>query len=235
MKVQTSFCVHVFVFKNFYIHLHTEDKVMEILNKDLEKYLSEIIPERDAVLTDMEAFASSREFPIVGPLVGRLLYITAKSMKANRVLELGSGFGYSAYWFAKAIGKDGKVVCTEGNRDNEMLAMNYFKRGNISDRIEFHVGDALRLIDKLDGEFDIIFNDIDKENYPKAMKKAIPKLRKGGLLIADNVLWSGRILDKKPDAATAGILTFNRMIYSSKELFTSIIPLRDGISLSMKL
>lgn len=206
-----------------------------IVNPDLEKYLTEIIPDRDAVLTDMESYASGREFPIVGPLVGRLLYIIARAMQAKRVLELGSGFGYSAYWFAKAVGKDGKVICTEGSEENHRLAMNYFKRGNVADQIEFHVGDALKLIDKFDGEFDIIFNDIDKTNYPKALKKALPKLRRGGLFIADNVLWSGRILDRKPDAAAAGILTFNRMIYSSKELFTSIVPLRDGVSISLKL
>ncbi len=206
-----------------------------IINSDLEKYLTEIIPDRDAVLSDMESYGASREFPIVGPLVGRLLYIIAKAMHAKRVLELGSGFGYSAYWFAKAVGKDGRVVCTEESEENEKLAWGYFKRGNVSDRIEFHVGDALKLVDQIDGDFDIIFNDIDKANYPKALKKVLPKLRKGGLLIADNVLWSGKILEKKPDAATAGILTFNRMIYTSKELLTSIVPLRDGISISLKL
>ncbi|HWP82071.1 MAG TPA: O-methyltransferase [Bacteroidota bacterium] len=206
-----------------------------IIDSQIERYLTEIIPDRDAVLSDMEEFAASREFPIVGPLVGRMLYIIAKAMNAKRILEMGSGFGYSAYWFAKAIGKDGKVICTEGSSENEKLAASYFKRGNISDRIEFHVGDALKLIDKIDGEFDIIFNDIDKSEYPKALKKAVPRLRKGGLLISDNVLWSGKILQKKPDAATAGILTFNRMIYTSKELFTTIIPLRDGVSISLKL
>lgn len=209
--------------------------LMEIVNSDIEKYLTEIIPERDPVLTDMEEFATRREFPIVGPLVGRLLYILATSMKAKRVLELGSGYGYSAYWFAKAVGKDGKVICTDGSEENRNRAMEYFKRGKILERVEFHVGDALKLIDAFEGEFDIIFNDIDKAQYPKAFRKIHPKLRKGGLLISDNVLWSGRILDKKPDTATAGIVTFNRMLYASKDFFTSIIPLRDGVSVSVKL
>ncbi len=207
---------------------------MEILNPDIERYLGEIIPERDPVLSDMEEFAAAREFPIIGPLVGRLLYIFARSMQAKRILEMGSGFGYSAYWFAKAIGKDGLVICTDGSVENESRAQEYFKRGRIADRVEFHVGDALTIVDTLKGEFDIIFIDIDKHQYPKALKKAVPRLRTGGLLIADNVLWSGRILDKKPDAATAGIITFNRMIYASKELLTSIVPLRDGVSISVK-
>ncbi len=206
-----------------------------LINPDIEKYLTDIIPDRDAVLSDMESYATKRDFPIVGPLVGRLLYIIATAMNAKRVLELGSGFGYSGYWFAKAVGHDGRVVCTDGSAENEKLALGYFEHGKVSDRIEFRVGDALKLVDEIDGEFDIIFNDIDKANYPKALKKALPKLRKGGLFIADNVLWSGKILEKKPDEATAGILTFNRMIYTSKELFTSIVPLRDGVSISLKL
>jgi predicted O-methyltransferase YrrM len=116
-----------------------------------------------------------------------------------------------------------------------MRAIEYFTRGRIVERIEFHVGDALKLVDSFDGEFDIIFNDIDKAQYPKALRKALPKLKKGGLFIADNVLWSGRILDKRPDTATAGIVTFNRMLFASKDLFTSIVPLRDGVSVSVKL
>ncbi len=208
---------------------------MDIVNSDIEKYLTEIIPERDPVLTDMEAFAASREFPIVGPLVGRLLYLLATAMNAKRVLELGSGYGYSAYWFAKAVGKDGKVICTDESEEHRQRAAEYFKRGRVLERIEFHVGDALKLIDSFDGEFDIIFNDIDKAHYPKVVRKVIPRLRKGGLFISDNVLWSGRILDKKPDTATAGIVTFNRMLFASKDFFTSIIPLRDGVAVSIKI
>jgi caffeoyl-CoA O-methyltransferase len=214
---------------------HNAEATMDIINHQLEDYLHEIIPERDPVLSDMEDFAKRREFPIVGPLVGRLLYILARSSGATRVLELGSGFGYSAYWFAKALGKEGKVICTDGSLENESRAAEYFKRGRIADRIEYHVGDALKVSDSLEGEFDIIFIDIDKAQYPRAFRKSLPKLKKGGLLIADNVLWGGKILDKRPDKATAGIITFNRMLYSSKDLLTSIIPLRDGLSLSVRL
>jgi predicted O-methyltransferase YrrM len=222
--------------KKLYIMFVGEpEKRMNLVNTDIEKYLTEIIPERDPVLSDMEEFAAGREFPIIGPLVGRLLYILTISTKAKRILELGSGYGYSAYWFAKAAGKDGTVICTDGSAENRTRAIEYFTRGRIVERIEFHVGDALKLVDSFDGEFDIIFNDIDKAQYPKALRKALPKLKKGGLFIADNVLWSGRILDKRPDTATAGIVTFNRMLFASKDLFTSIVPLRDGVSVSVKL
>ena len=208
---------------------------MEIVNSHIIDYLLNVTPERDEVLRDMEDYALGRKFPIIGPLVGRLLFLLAKTTQARRVFEFGSGFGYSAYWFAKALGKDGEVYCTEGNPDNAELAKGYFSRGKISNRVTFLVGNALKLIDTIEGEFDIIFNDVDKHQYPKAFRKALPRLRKGGILVSDNVLWSGKVLNTNPDADTAGILTYNRLIYSSKELFSTILPLRDGISVTIKL
>src|ERR1041385_68985 len=207
---------------------------MDIVHANIVEYLLNVTPDSDPVLDDMERYALERNFPIIGPLVGRMLFILAQSVQAKRVLELGSGYGYSAYWFAKAIGKEGEVICTEGNADNARQAKEHFRRGKISNKINFLVGDALKLIDTVEGQFDIIFNDIDKFQYPKAFRKALPRLRKGGLLISDNVLWSGKILDRKPDRDTAGILTYNRLIYSSRDLFSTIIPLRDGVSISIK-
>lgn len=208
---------------------------MDIVNPDIVEYLLNITPERDEVLSDMEELAVEKNFPIVGPLVGRTLYVFALAIQARRVLELGSGYGYSAYWFAKAIGKDGTVICTDESPTNAERAREYFRRGKLAGKMDFHVGDALKIMDDLDGTFDIIFNDLDKYQYPKAFRKALPRLRKGGLLISDNVLWHGRVLDKKPDSDTAGILTYNRLIYSSKDLFTTILPIRDGVSVSIKL
>lgn len=208
---------------------------MDIINAHIVDYLLSVTPDRDSVLDDMEEYALARNFPIVGPLVGRFLYSIAKAIDARRVLELGSGFGYSAYWFAKAIARNGKVICTESDPDNVEHAQAYLQRGKLAGKVEFITGDALKLIDEIDGPFDIIFNDVDKHQYPRVFRKALPKLRKGGLLLSDNVLWSGRILQDKPDSNTAGILTYNRLVYSSKDLFTTIIPLRDGVSLSVKL
>lgn len=208
---------------------------MDILNPQIENYLLDIIPDRDQVLTDMEKYAQENNFPIVGPLVGRFLYLIAQATGAKRILELGSGFGYSAYWFAKATGKDGLVLCTDSNPENAERAKEFFKRGRISNRLQFHVGEALSIFNILEGEFDIIFNDMDKELYPKLLRKAIPRLRKGGLLISDNAFWKGKILDKNPDSSTAGILTYTRMAYASRELFNTIVPLRDGIIVSIKL
>lgn len=217
--------------KNF---LYIQNR-MDIVNPDIVEYLLNITPERDEVLSDMEELAVEKNFPIVGPLVGRTLFMLAQAIQAKRILELGSGYGYSAYWFAKAIGKEGTVICTDADAVNAERAREYFRRGKLSGKIDFRVGDALKIIDDLDGTFDIIFNDLDKHQYPKAFRKSVPKLRKGGLLVSDNVLWHGKVLDKKPDTDTAGILTYNRLIYSSKDLFTTIVPLRDGISVSIKM
>lgn len=208
---------------------------MDIIHPNIVEYLINVTPERDQVLEDMERYALEHSFPIVGTLVGRMLYLLAQTIQAKRVLELGSGFGYSAYWFAKAMPKDGEVICTEGNIENTQRGEEYMRRGKVEGKVKFLVGDALKLVDGIEGQFDIIFNDIEKHQYPKAFRKVLPRLRKGGLLISDNVLRDGKILDRKPDAGTAGILTYNRLIYSSKDLFSTIIPLRDGVSVSIKL
>ena len=206
-----------------------------IVNPEIEEYLHKITPERDAVLREMEALGDELDFPIVGPLVGRLLYTLTKCLGARRILELGSGFGYSAYWFSMALPASGRVVCTESEKANADLAISFFKKAGIEDKIEYHIGDALKEIDEIEGEFGIIFNDINKHQYPEAFRKAVPRLRKGGLFISDNVLWSGRVLDEKPDASTAAIIEFTRLLYSSNKLFTTIIPVRDGVSVSIKL
>lgn len=208
---------------------------LDIVNSQIEQYLKDVTPDRDVILGEMEAYAKEINFPIVGPLVGRLLFILASSINAKRILELGSGFGYSAYWFAKATGDDAKIICTETKEANALRAKTLFVRGQIDHKIDFRVGNALDVLSDVQGEFDIIFNDIDKKDYPKALTMSIPKLRKGGLFICDNVLWHGRVLAEKPDEDTAAILTLNRLLYSMSEIFSTIIPLRDGVSISIKL
>ncbi len=208
---------------------------VEIINPLLEQYMKDITPERDVILSEMEAYAKEINFPIVGPLVGRLLAVLAQSINAKTILELGSGFGYSACWFAKATGDDATIICTETKEQNARRAREAFVRGKIDHKIDFRVGNALDILSEVQGEFDIIFNDIDKKDYPKALTMSIPKLRKGGLFITDNVLWHGRVLAEKPDEDTAAILTLNRMLYSNPNIFSTILPLRDGVSVSVKL
>ncbi len=207
---------------------------MDITHPAVDAYLHALTPDRDPVLQEMERIAAQQRFPIVGPLVGRLLYQLTIISGARRVLEFGSGFGYSAYWFAKALPSGGVVVCTEGSGERVEMMRASFRRGGMERKLEAHVGDALEVIDRLDGPFDVIFNDIDKERYPEALRKALPLLRDGGLFVSDNVLWGGSVTtnERRPDALA--IQEFNRTLYGTPGLWTTILPLRDGVSVSVK-
>lgn len=208
---------------------------MNIVHPRIEEFLLGLTPKRDRILAEMEALGESRGFPIVGPLVGRFLYALVKAARARRVLEMGSGFGYSAYWFAMAVGPRGKVILTEDADDNAELARRFLKRGGLLSRTRIEVGDALQIIDRLPGTFDLIFIDVEKEMYPRALKKALSRVPVGGLIVTDNVLWSGRFLEGDREPSTLGVQTFLRDSYRSRRLWTTVLPLRDGVALSVKL
>jgi len=207
----------------------------EITTEAVERYVYAMLPERDEVLAHMEAEAVKRNVPIVGPAVGRVLHQLAMISRAKTVFELGSAIGYSTIWWARAVGKDGQVTYTDSDHKNANEARGYFEKAGVADRIAIKVGDALELLSEEKREFDIIFCDIDKEDYPRALRLALPRIRKGGLLVADNVLWSGRVAEKDPkEASTKAIQEFNRLLYSSPELFTTILPIRDGVAVAVK-
>ncbi len=207
----------------------------DITNSAVDDYLYSLLPPRDAVLTAMEAEATKRKIPIVGPAVARILHQLALMIGAKTVFEMGSAIGYSTIWWARAVGEGGRVYYTDGDRQNADEARKYFERAGVADRIEVKVGDALELISEQTQQFDIIFNDIDKTDYPRAMKLALPKLRKGGLFVTDNVLWSGRVADARDkDVATKAIREHNRALYENAELFSTILPIRDGVSVALK-
>ena len=205
-----------------------------ITNPQVDDYLYSLLPARDEVLTEMEAEAGKRNIPIVGPVVASALHQLALMIGAKSVFEMGSAIGYSTIWWARAVGPGGLVFYTDGDHKNTDEARGYFKRAGVIDRINLQTGDALELISEQKQEFDIVFCDIDKSDYPRALKLALPRLRKGGLFVADNVLWSGRVTDKKPDDVTRAILQFNRALYDSSELFTTIMPVRDGLAVAVK-
>jgi predicted O-methyltransferase YrrM len=206
-----------------------------IVNPDIEEYLRNLAPVEDGILEEMEELGRERNFPIIGPLVGILLYQLAVMIGAKKIFEMGSGFGYSAYWFAKAIEGEGLVVFTELSEKNARLAKGFFRRGRVEKKIKIHIGDSIKILEQTEEEFDIIFNDIDKEYYPLVVDKAYKKLRRGGLFITDNVLWYGRVLTEDLSPSVKGIKEFTRLLLSEKGFLTTIIPIRDGISLSVKL
>ena len=206
----------------------------DILYPPVEKYMDKLLPKRDAVLTEMEKYAKQRNIPIIGPACGRLLYLLAQISGAKRIFEMGSAIGYSTIWLARAAGPDAQIYYTDGDSENAARARDNFCRGGVEDRIKLLVGDAVELIDTVTGDFDLIFIDVDKPQYPAALGKAVPRLRSGGLLITDNVLWSGRTARPAKDVRTRAIQKFNKMIYASTELFPVIVPLRDGVAVCRK-
>lgn len=205
---------------------------MNIVDPRLERYLEGLLDDPDPVQREMEELARQRGFPIVGPLVGRLLMLLAKATSARRILELGSGFGYSALWFARALPDDGEIILTEYDSEDSERSRGFLAGAGLAGKATFLVGDALLLVDSVHGPFDIVFIDVDKEQYPAALDKALPLLRLGGLLIADNVLWQGRVVDEKPpEPSTAGVLEFNRRIHADPRLEVAMVPLRDGLAI----
>ncbi len=206
-----------------------------IVNPEIETYLKELSPVEDPIIQEMETLAEQLDFPIIGSLVGKFLYQITKISKAKKIFELGSGFGYSAYWFSKALENEGYVFCTEISEDNHKIALNFLKKSEYFNNIKFEVGDGLSILKQQKENFDIILNDIDKEYYPDVIEIAAKKLSPGGLLITDNMLWFGRVLSNDKTPSTIGVKKFTEIILSRKDFITTIIPIRDGISISLKI
>jgi len=201
---------------------------------EVEDYLYAMLPPRDEVLAEMESDAAKNDVAIVGPAVARVLYQLATICGARKIFEMGSAIGYSTIWWARAVGDGGRVVYTDGDPKRADKARRYFDRAGVSSRISVRVGDALEFLSEEKETYDIIFNDIDKVDYPRVFRLALPRLKSGGLFITDNVLWSGRVAKANPDATTRAILEFNKLIYESKDLFTTILPIRDGVAVCVK-
>ena len=208
-----------------------------ITDPEIEKYFYGLLPARDAVLAEMERQAAERSIPIVGPAVGRVFYQYAQLLGAQRIFEMGSAIGYSTVWWARGAGPGATVHYSDGDPKNAEEARGYFEQAGVADRIQILVGNSLDLIQQTEGEFDIIFNDVDKRYYPEVLKLAVPRLRQGGLFITDNVLWSGRVTRpvEPDDRNTPAIQEFNRQLYNTRKLWTTILPLRDGLGVCLKL
>jgi caffeoyl-CoA O-methyltransferase len=206
-----------------------------ITESAIDEYMLSILPPRDSVLREMEAQAAKRDIPIVGPAVGRVLFQYAQLINAKKVFELGSAIGYSTLWLARAVGEDGEVFYTDCDPKNADEASGYFRRAGVAERIHIGVGDALEQLALRQREFDVIFNDVDKEYYPRVLDLVPNHLRRGGLFITDNVLWSGHVTQPETkDETTRAIQEFNKRLYATKDFFTTILPLRDGLAVAMK-
>ncbi len=211
-------------------------KPLDIVHPKVARYLESLVPPRDAVMAEMEARAAREGIPIVGPLVGRLFYQLALMTGAQRVMELGSAIGYSTMWWARGMGDGGEVWYTDASEDNARDAIAYCERGGVAHRVHFMIGDAVKCMAKVRGKFDIVFCDIDKPGYPAALRAALPRLRKGGLLVVDNTLWKGWVTSRwRGGPSTKAVRRLNQLTYASDDrAFTVVLPLRDGVTVVVK-
>ena len=207
---------------------------MDIVAPVIEEYLRRVAPSGDPVQREMEALAEKRRFPIVGPLVGPLLHILARAIGARSVFECGSGYGYSALWFGRALPEGGRVVLTDGSAENCAAARDFLGRAGLLSRADIRQGDALEILADASGPFDIIFCDIDKRDYPRVHPLLHSRLRTGGLFVCDNLLWSGKVAGPEQDDDTRGVRELTRLLYADPRLRTTILPLRDGVGVSLR-
>lgn len=208
---------------------------MDIVDPAVDRYLNELaVGDDEAVLLEMEALAKTKGFPIIGRLCGRFLEVMARSIGARRIFEMGSGFGYSAYWFARATGDGGEIHLTDTDPNNEAKAMDFLSRAGLAAPINYHVASAFDAFDETEGDFDIVYCDIDKDGYPEAWERARSRIRIGGLYMCDNMLWSGRVTGESDEADvregyTEAIDRTNRLIAAAADWRSFIHPARDGV------
>ncbi len=205
----------------------------------IDGYMRGLVNKTDhPVLLEMEELAKQKSFPIVGRLVGIFLETQAKLIGAKNIYEFGSGYGYSAFWFARAVGKNGRVVCSDGDDENRVRAEKFLSSAGVWDRIDFNVGMAEEIFARTEGLFDICYNDVDKGGYPQVWRLARERIRPGGLYIADNVLWHGRVAAETYTDVVLGwteaIVEHNQLIFDDPEFDAFINPTRDGVIVARK-
>lgn len=211
-----------------------KNELNTIVNPEMESYIAGLYKIDDEIVAEMETKAEDTGMPIVGSSVGRFLMQVAIMSKCKKVFEMGSGFGYSAYWFAKGTGSGGSIICTDFSEENKNLALGYLERSSADVRVEFKTGNSIEIIKSVKQSFDIIFNDVDKEYYPEVIEPAYNKLKPGGILITDNALWHGRVTEDDGLPSTSGVKRYNELLSEDRRFITTIIPIRDGLSISIK-
>lgn len=203
----------------------------------VQNYLTGLVPERSAILKRMEAYAKEQGFPAIGPAVGQLCYLQARLISARSIFELGSGYGYSTAWFARAVEENGGGVVhhTVWDEGLSQMARGYLEELGYGHLVRYHVSEAVQALKDTPGQFDLIFNDIDKAGYPGSLPVIAEKLRPGGLLIIDNMLIGGRILDSDNTSASVnGVRQFTELITTDPNWLVSLIPIRDGVIVAQK-
>src|SRR5689334_16899148 len=211
---------------------------MDLFAPELVDYLNGLARHGDPVLERLEKQAAETRFPIIGPPAGQFCYLVARMLGARRIFELGSGFGYSTIWFAKAVRDNGggEVYHTVWDEGLSERAKRNVEEAGLSQIVKFRVSEAVAALKETPGPFDLIFNDIDKHGYPASLPVIKERLRVGGALIIDNMLWHGGIFDDSDtNENKRGVQEVTRRIYEDKDFAASLIPIRDGLITALKL
>ena len=210
---------------------------MSIFPDPVAGYLRDLaLTNEDPLLAEMHAYGAERNFPLIGPEVGRFLFQLVKLMGAKRIFELGSGYGYSALWFARALPEDGEIFLTDGSQENVKQARYFLAKAGLAERVTSLCGYGQDLLQATPGLFDIVFCDVDKDQYPEVYPLLRRHLRVGGAFVIDNLIWSGKVADpENRDPATQGIRAFTKRMWDSPEFMSSLLPIRDGVGLCVRL
>ncbi len=205
--------------------------------EQVQEYLHSLVPPRPQEMLEMEAYAKKEGFPAIGPVCGYLCYQFARMVSARRIFELGSGYGYSTAWFAKAVKENGggQVFHVVWDEKLSAKARSHLSKLGYDGIVTYRVSEAVQALKETEGPFDIIFNDIDKEGYPESLPVIKEKLRSGGILIIDNMLWDGEIFDKEnKEESTIAIRTFTKRITKDPDWIVTLVPIRDGMIVGYK-
>ncbi|MEA3317791.1 MAG: O-methyltransferase [Bacteroidota bacterium] len=212
---------------------------MEANKKDIEKYLTKYSETEDSVLQELNRETNLkvlRPRMISGNIQGKFLEMITKMINPKKILELGTFTGYSAICFAKGLSENGKLHTIEINDELEDFILKYFEKAKVLNKITLHIGNAIDILPNLDNDFELVFIDADKRQYIEYYNLVIDKVKPGGFILADNVLWNGKVIEmgKPDDEYTKGIMEFNKYIKNDKRVENVILPLRDGLTLIRK-
>lgn len=209
----------------------------KIVNPEVLKYVLKTNPEPPIIFSKIEEQARNENRPIVSKDTGLFLHLITKITNAKRVLEIGCNIGYSATWFATALGDDGHLDTLEINEETAKEAEKFFKEAQVANKIKIHIGPALETIPNLKETYDILFIDAAKQQYKDYVELCLNKLRKGALILVDNVLWSGKVANEdipKDDKLTKALKDFNEYFSNHPDIETTILTIGDGIALGIK-
>ena len=206
-----------------------------ILQRDQAEYLDRLLPQTDRLLTEMEAYAAKHRVPIADREVAAFIEITARSSGAKRALEIGMAIGYSVIHLARGMGEGSLVVTIEPNEEMINAASGYLQRAGLADRARIERGKALDVLPHLDEPFDLLFIDAVKEEYKQYLDLGLKRLRSGGVVIVDNLLWGGKVAGHDAEASTVALREFNVYFVNHPQLRSVVLPVGDGLGYAVKM